>query len=82
MNIITCVFLSLDVVDEMIKKRNISKNEFGSMHVTIEIQNLSLLFYMHFDSQHPMNKDFFIYGKYDKKVTQKRSMSLEIYNLI
>jgi hypothetical protein len=37
---------------------------------------------MHFDSQHPMNKDFFIYGKYDKKVTQKRSMSLEIYNLI
>jgi hypothetical protein len=34
--------LSLDIVDEIIKKHNISNNGFESMHVTNEIQNLSL----------------------------------------
>jgi len=60
--------LSLDVVDEMIKKHNISNNEFGSIHVTIEIQNLSLLFYLRFDSQHPMTKIFFIMGNMTKRL--------------
>jgi len=46
--------LSSNVVDEIIKKYNISNNWFKSMHVTNEIQNLSLLFYLHFNSQHPI----------------------------
>jgi hypothetical protein len=42
--------LSLDIVDGIIKKHNISNKGFESMHVTDEIQNLSLLFYLHFNS--------------------------------
>jgi hypothetical protein len=42
--------LSSNVVDEIIFKHNISNNGFGSMHVIDEIQNLSLLFYLHYNS--------------------------------
>jgi hypothetical protein len=49
----TCIS-SLDIVDEIIKKKNFFNNGFESMHVTNEIQNLSLLFYLHFNSQHPI----------------------------
>jgi hypothetical protein len=50
--------LSSNVVDEIIKKYNISNNGFKSIHVTNEIQNLSLLFYLHFNSQHPIKNSF------------------------
>jgi hypothetical protein len=38
------------------------------MHVTNEIRNLSLLFYFHFNSQHHINKDFFIMGNMTKRL--------------
>ncbi len=40
-----CV-LSLDVVNDIINKQNISNNGFESMHVIDEIKKLSLLFDM------------------------------------
>jgi len=42
--------LSLNIVDEIIFKNNISNNGFERMHVADEIKNLSLLFYLHFKS--------------------------------
>jgi hypothetical protein len=49
------------VVDEIIKKHNISNNGFESMHVINEIQNLSLLFYFNLNSQHPINFIFLLW---------------------
>jgi hypothetical protein len=48
MNLITCLFLSSNVVDEIIYKNNILNNGFENMHVIDEIQNLSLSFYFIF----------------------------------
>jgi len=42
--------LSSNVVDEILKKHNNSNNGFESMHVIDEIQNLSLLFDLHYNS--------------------------------
>jgi hypothetical protein len=39
MTIWTCVFLSLDVVNDIINKQNISTNGFESMHVIDEIKS-------------------------------------------
>jgi hypothetical protein len=60
--------LALDFVDEIIKKHNISNNGFEIMHVTDEIKYLSLLFYLHFNSQHHINRDFFITGNMTKRL--------------
>jgi len=60
--------LSLNVVDEIIKKHNISNNGFQSMHVTDEIENLT---YLHFKSQHHINKDFYIMGNMTKRLDKK-----------
>lgn len=63
--------LSLDIVDEIIKKHNISNNGFESMHVTNEIQNLSLLFKMSMNSQIRTNKFFFYHGQLEKTIDWK-----------
>jgi hypothetical protein len=54
-----CV-LSLDVVNDIIDKQNISTNGFESMHVIDEIRNLLLLFDMCANSQFFII--FFYYG--------------------
>jgi hypothetical protein len=41
--------LSSYIVDEILKKHNIFNDGFESMHIDDEIQNLSLLFYLHFN---------------------------------
>jgi len=64
--------LSLDIVDEIIKKHNFFNNGFESMHVIDEIQNLSLLFYLHYNSQHHINKDFFIIRNMTKYYTKMK----------
>jgi hypothetical protein len=64
--------LSLDIVDEIFKKHNILNNGFESMHVDDEIQNLSLLFYLHFNSQHPINKYFFIMPNMTKQLHKNK----------
>jgi hypothetical protein len=53
----TCI-LSLDIVDEIIKKHNKSNNGFESMHVTNEYKIYHFLFYLHFNSQHPIKENY------------------------
>jgi hypothetical protein len=57
--------LSLDIVDEIIKKHNISNNGFESMYVIDEITNLS---YLHLNSQHHINRNFFIMRNVTKRL--------------
>jgi hypothetical protein len=38
--------LSLDVVDDILNKNNVLHHGFENMHVTNEMQNLSLLFHV------------------------------------
>jgi hypothetical protein len=57
--------LSLDIVNEIIKKYNFFNKGLESMHVTDEIQNLSLLFHFHLNF---INKDFFIMGNMTKNL--------------
>jgi hypothetical protein len=50
------------------KKHNIFNNGFESMHVSNEMQNLSLLIYFHFNSQHPINFILLIMGNMTKRL--------------
>jgi hypothetical protein len=63
--------LSSNVIDNIIRKHDISYGGFESMHVTNEIQNLSLLFKMSMNSQIPTNKDFFYHGQLEKTIDWK-----------
>jgi hypothetical protein len=56
--------LSSNVINNIIRKHDISNGRFESMHVTNEIQNLSLLFNMSINSQ--ILKDFLIMGNLKK----------------
>jgi hypothetical protein len=56
--------LSSNVINNIIRKHDISNGGFESMQVTDEIQNLSLLFNMSINSQ--VIKDFFIMGNLKK----------------
>ncbi len=49
-----CVLFSV-VIEHIIMKYNISNDEFESMHVNDETQNLSLLFNMSTNSKFPIN---------------------------
>jgi hypothetical protein len=64
--------LSSYIVDEILKKHNIFNDGFESMHVDDEIQNLSLLFYLHFNSQHSINKYFFIMQNMTKQLHKNK----------
>jgi hypothetical protein len=58
--------LSSNVINNIIRKHDISNGGFESMHITDEIQNLSLLFNMSINSQ--ILKDFFIMGKFETMI--------------
>jgi hypothetical protein len=67
-----CV-LSSNIVDDILNKNNVSHHGFKNMHVTNEMQNLSLLFHMCVNSQSFMNKDFFIMGNLEKRLPKKKT---------
>ncbi len=70
---VSMCFLSSDVTDGIIDKYKVSNHGFVSMHVTDEMQNLSLLFAMCVNSQSSMNKDFFIMRNLEKRLSQNNT---------
>jgi hypothetical protein len=72
-----CV-LSSDVVDDILNKNNVSHHGFENMHVTYEMQNLSLLFHLCVNSQSFMNKFFCYHGKFGKKITKKNTFHKQL----
>jgi hypothetical protein len=61
-----CILFS-NVIEDIIMKYNISNDEFESMHVNDETQNLSLLFNMCTNSKSPINI-FLYHGKHEKMI--------------
>jgi hypothetical protein len=61
-----CVLFS-DVIENIIMKYNNSNDEFESMHVNNETQNLSLLFNLSTSSKFPINI-FLYHGKHEKMI--------------
>jgi hypothetical protein len=53
---------------DIITQDNILNNDFENMHVSDEIQNLSLLFNMSIRAMIPTNKDFFNDGEHEKTI--------------
>jgi hypothetical protein len=70
---VSMCFLSSDVIDGIINKYNVSNHGFVSMHVTDEVQNLSLLFDMCVNSQSSMNNFFFIMRNLEKRLSQNNT---------
>jgi hypothetical protein len=68
--------LSSNVINNIIKKHDISNGGFESMHVTDEIQNLSLLFNMSINPQ--ILKDFFIMGNLKKSLTRNKTCDKQL----
>jgi hypothetical protein len=68
----TCI-LSSNVINDIITQHNILNNDFENMHVSDEIQNLSLLFNMSFHAMIPTNKDFFMIRNMKKQLIENNT---------
>jgi len=64
-----CILFS-NVIEDIIMKYNISNDEFDSMHVNDETQNLSLLFNMSTNSNFLINI-FLYHGKHEKMIKKQ-----------